>query len=171
MELSWLGYGSLVLANNYFSMRLNTFNWDQASADDRIRANNEAFEASNRFNYVGQKFVVQQALNADADATEATLRAADLTQVGEFPRGDSTVVPDEVRWAQYLWSLALLSGRVPEDDFENLAVTSQAYGGVRQSYNRDISMDHLALLIPSPAAFNYLRPWFRDDWGFALVKV
>ena len=141
------------------------------SNDDRIKANNQAFEGSNRFNYIGQKFPVQAALTADPNATEATLQAADLTQLGEFPRGTSSVIPDAVIWAQYLWSYALLSGRVPEDDYEQLAVTSQAYGGVRQAYNRQISMDHLALLIPSPQAFNYLRPWFRDDWGFVLIKV
>ena len=169
--LSWQGYGSLVEANNYFEQRLHTFSWDNASAEDRIRSNNQAFEGSNRFNYVGQKFPVQTALTADVDATEATLQAADLTQVGEFPRGTSSVVPDAVIWAQYLWAYALLDGRVPEEDFEQLAVTSQAYGGVRQAYNRQISMDHIALLIPSAQAFNYLRPWFRDDWGFCLIRV
>jgi len=168
---TWLGYGSLVEANNYFANRLHTFAWDRGSAEDRTKACNQAFEGMNMFNYIDEKYPVQQALNADADATEATLMAAYLTQAGEFPRGDSLVVPNEVIWAQYLWAYALLDGRVPEEDFEQLVVTSQAYGGVRQAYNRQIAMDHIALLIPSPQAFNYLRPWFRDDWGFCLIRV
>jgi len=169
--LIWSGYGNLVLANNYFIQRLFTFAWDRSSADDRIKANNQAFEGINQFSYIDEKFPVSAALAADANATEATLQAAYLTQVGEFPRGTSNVVPDAIRWAQYLWSYALLDGRVPEEDFEQLAVTSQAYGGVRQAYNRQISMNHIALLIPSPQAYNFLLPYFRDEWGFVLVRV
>lgn len=167
----WLGYGSLVEANNYYANRLHTFAWDNASADDRIRANNQAHEGINRFNYIEQKYPVQQLLNSNPNATEAELQAADLTQADQFPRGNSTVVPDEIKWAQYLWSYALLDGRVPEEDFEQLAVTSQTYGGVRQAYNRQIAMDHIAHLIPSVTAYNYLRPWFRNDWGFVLIRV
>lgn len=171
MALTWNGHASLVEANNFFEQRLHTFAWDNSSADDRIKANNQAFEGINMFNYIGHKYPVQQALNADADASEATLQAAYLTQEGEFPRGDSTVVPVEIERAQFLWAYALLDGRVPSEDFEQLAVTSQAYGGVRQAYNRQIAMDHVAHLIPCPQAFNYLRPWFRNDWGFCLIKV
>lgn len=171
MALSWQGYGSLVEANNYFQQRFHTFAYDNSSADDRIRANNQAFEGSNQFNYIGEKFPVAAALAADANATEATLQAAYLTQLGEFPRGTSLVVPNEIIWAQYLWAFALLDGRVPEEDFEQLAVTSQAYGGVRQAYNRQIQMEHISHLIPSPQSYAYLKPYFRNDWGFALIKV
>lgn len=171
MAVTWQGYGSLIEANNYFEQRLHTFSWDKSSADHRTRANNQAFEGINMFNFIEEKYPVAQALKADPGATEETLQTAYLTQVGEFPRGDSLVVPDAIEWAQYLWAYALLDGRVPEEDFEQLAVTSQAYGGVRQAYNRRISMDHIALLIPSPQAYNYLLPYFRDDWGFCLVKV
>jgi hypothetical protein len=171
MALTWQGYASLVEANNFFEQRLRTFAWDNASANDRVRANNEAYAGINMFNYIGEKYPVAQVLVADPDASEETLQAAYLTQDGEFPRGDSTVVPKEIEYAQFLWAYALLDGRVPEEDFEQLAVTSQAYGGVRQAYNRQIAMDHLAHLVPSPQAFNYLSPWFRNDWGFCLIKV
>jgi hypothetical protein len=123
------------------------------------------------FNYIGEKYPVAQALAADADATETTLQAAYLTQEGEFPRGDSTVVPQEIEYAQFLWAYALLDGRVPEEDLEQLSVTSQAYGGVRQAYNRNVEMDHIKHLVPSPQAFAYLQPWFRNDDGFVLIKV
>ena len=171
MALTWKGYGSLVDANNYFEQRLHVFHWSNASAEDRIRANNQAYELINMFNYEGEKKAVYDALTADPDATEATLQAAWLTQDGEFPRGTSSVVPDQVIWAQYLISYGYLEGRVPEEEFEQLAVTSQAYGGVRQAYNRQIEMQHIALLIPSAQAFNYLRPFFRDRNGFCLVRV
>jgi len=171
MALTWNGYASLVEANNYFEQKFHTFAWNKASADDKVRANNDAFQGINMFNYISQKYPVQQLLNANPDTPEADLQAADLTQVGEFPRGDSTVVPKEIEYAQFLWAYALLDGRVPEEDFEQLAVTSQAYGGVRQAYNRQIAMTHTALLIPSSQAYNYLRPWFRNDWGFCLIKV
>ena len=170
MVLTWQGYGSLVEANNYFEQRLHTFSWNKSSADDRTRANNQAFEGINMFSYIDEKFPVSAILDANPNATEAELQTAYLTQAGEFPRGNSNVVPDAIMWAQFLWSFALLDGRVPEEDFEQLAVTSQAYGGVRQAYNRQISMDHLALLIPSPQAYNYLLPYFRNEWGFVLVK-
>ena len=168
---TWKGYASLVEANNYFDGRLHQFAWNNASPADRTRANNQAYEGINMFNYIEEKFPVAAALAANPNATEATLQAAYLTQDGEFPRGTSSVVPKEIEYAQFLWAYALLDGRVPEEDFEQLAVTSQAYGGVRQAYNRQIAMDHIALLIPSPQAYNYLLPYFRDEWGFCLVRV
>ena len=168
---TWQGYGSLVEANNYFDQRLHTFSWDNASADDKIRANNQSYAGINQFNYIEEKKTVADALLANASASEATLQAAYLAQDGEFPRGTSAVVPDPILWAQYLWAYALLDGRVPEEDFEQLTVTSQAFGGVRQAYNRQIAMDHIALLIPSPRAYSYLRAYFRDTWGFCLVRV
>ena len=125
MALTWKGYGSLVDANNYFEQRLHVFHWSNASAEDRIRANNQAYELINMFNYEGEKKAVYDALTADPDATEATLQAAWLTQDGEFPRGTSSVVPDQVIWAQYLISYGYLEGRVPEEEFEQLAILNQ----------------------------------------------
>lgn len=172
---TWQGYGSLVGANNYFANRLHVFHWDNASAEDKVKANNQAYELINMFNYEGEKKAVADVLAANAlantTATEAELQAAWLTQDGEFPRGTSSTVPDQVIWAQYLISYGYLEGRMPEEDFEQLTVTSQSYGGVRQAYNRQIEMQHIALLIPSAQAFNYLRPFFRDRNGFCLVRV
>jgi len=179
--LNWQGYGSLVKANNFFEQRFHIFAWNRASADDRVRANNQAFTGINRFNYIENKHAVQLVLDAnpnratysqaELDALETDLQAADLTQTGAFPRGSSTVVPVEIEYAQFLWSFALLDGRKPEEDFENLPVTSQAYGGVRQRFDRSVRQDHITHLIPSIEAYHYLLPFFRWDSGFNFVKT
>lgn len=171
MALTWNGYGSLVGANNFFEQRLHTFHWDNASADDRIKANNQAYMGINMFNYLDEKYPVAQLLESNPNATEAQIQAAWLTQDGEFPRGTSNVVPAEIEYAQYLWAYALLEGRVPDEDLEQLAVTSQAYGGVRQAYDRRVRMDHLALLIPSATAYRYLFPFFKNHWGYCYIRV
>lgn len=168
---TWLGYGSLVEANNFFDQRLHVFHWDNASADDRIRASNQAWYGINRFNYIGEKRPVHLLLESNPDATEAEIQTAWLSQKGEFPRGESNIIPDEIIWAQHLWAYALLEGRVPDEDLEQLAVTSQAYGGVRQAYDRRVRMDHIALLIPSATAYRYLYPFFKNDWGFVYCRI
>lgn len=171
MAVTWLGYGSLVECSNFFEQRLHTFHYDNASATDRIKANNQAWYGINQFNYIGEKRPVHLLLEANPDATEEEIQTAWLSQDGEFPRGASDIVPNEIIWAQFLWAYALLEGRVPDEDLEQLAVTSQAYGGVRQAYDRKIKMDHIALLIPSPTAYRYLFPFFKNDWGFCFVHV
>ena len=171
-------YGTMVEANSYFSSRLHTGDWDISTADDRMAAMVEAAELIDQFDYIGEKFSVQESLDAlgsvdlSTDENQATLRAAELSQALEFPRGDSNVVPEEIERAGYLIAKALLSGRSPDDDLEGLSVKSTQYGGVKTTYHRSgIDQEHTAHLIPSAQAWTLIRPFIRERSAFDTKRV
>ena len=173
-------YGTLVDANLFFESRLHSYDWDIINVADRQKAMNQATELIDQFDYIGQKYPVQQVLDSisavsgdsTTDENQEALRAAEESQALEFPRGDSTVVPTEIETACYLIAKALLSGRDPDADLESLAVRSSAYGGVRTSYKLEgKGQEHMAHLIPSPQAFNLIRPFFRERNLFDVKRV
>lgn len=169
-------YGSIAEADQFFSARLKRFYWETATEQDKNKALYHARMLIDRFDYLDQKFVVREWLddNPDADLEEnaATLREIENSQVREFPRGQSAVVPEEIKKASYLIAQELLSGRDPEADLENLNVQSASYGGLRTTYQRQgNNQEHLAHLIPSPQAFNLIRPFFRERDLFDTKRV
>jgi len=171
-------YGTVNGGNAYFDSRLHSYDWDNASVEDRQKALSEATELIEQFNYVGYKYTVQQAINeldggdCTTDEAQESIRQANLAQELSFPRGDVTDIPAEIDTACYLIAKALLSGRDPDYDLESLATKSTAYGDVRNTYNRDGNhMEHLTHLIPSPQAFNLLRPFLREHYQFDSYEV
>jgi hypothetical protein len=170
-------YGTLSAANAFFSQRLHSYDWDISTVEDRQKAMNQATELIDQFDYIGQKYAVQvvcDSLSGDitSDANQEALRTAEESQPLEFPRGDSSTIPTEIETACYLIAKALLSGRDPDADLESLSVKSAAYGGVRTSYQRDgANQEHMAHLIPSPQAFNLIRPFFRERDSFDVKRV
>jgi len=162
-------YGTVNAANAFFDSRLHSWDWEQAIVADRLRALVQATEYIEQFDYVGEKYAVNA---LGEDATDEEKRVARLSQPLEFPRGDVNEVPIEIEHACYLIAKALLSGRDPDMDLESLATKSTAYGDVRTAYNRDgNTMEHLAHLIPSPQAWNLLKPFLRYRNRFDTSKV
>jgi len=173
-------YGTLSAANAFFADRLHSYDWDISTVVDRQKAMNQATELIDQFDYIGQKYPVQVACDAitaagtdvTSDANQLALRVAEESQDLEFPRGDSSTIPTEIETACYLIAKALLSGRDPDADLESLSVKSAAYGGVRTAYQRDgNNQEHMAHLIPSPQAFNLIRPFFRERDSFDVKRV
>ena len=173
-------YGTLSAANIYFASRLHVYDWDISAVADRQKALQSATDLIDQFDYIGQKYPVQvvedaiTAVNGDCttDANQEALRVAEESQDLEFPRGDSSTIPSEIETACYLIAKALLSGRDPDADLESLSVKSAAYGGVRTAYQRDgANQEHMAHLIPSPQAFNLIRPFFREGDSFSVKRV
>ena len=171
-------YGSVAGGNAFFAARLHAYDWDRSSPDDRMKALVQATELIDQFDYIGQKHTVYEVEtnNPDTDYTtdenRPIIQAAEEAQVLEFPRDADTVVPTEIENATYLIAKALLSGRDPEADLENLAVQQSQYGGVKTTYQREgNNQEHLAHLIPSPQAFNLIRPFFRERNLFDVKRV
>jgi hypothetical protein len=168
-------YGTLNEANTYFASRLFTFAWDDASVADRNKALQHATDLIDQFAYVGQKYAVDVLYGTDEaplTPTEEEIRAAELSQELEFPRGDSAVIPTEIEHANYLIAKALLDGRNPEMDLEALATKATTYGDVRTQYNRNGNiLDHVQHLIPSPQAWNLLRPFLRRRNTFYVKRT
>ena len=172
-------YGTVNEGNAFFAARLHSYDWDQATVEDRLAALVQATELIDQFDYICQKYTVQVVLDdiGDGDPTtddnKAALRAADLAQPLQFPRGsDSTTIPTDVETATYLIAKALLSGRDPEMDLEAMSSRGVSYGDLRTLYTRGGNLqEHITHLIPSPAAWNLLRPFLRERNEFNIYRV
>jgi hypothetical protein len=126
-------YGTVNEANTFFSTRLWTYDWDNASVADRAKALQHATDLIDQFDYVGQKYAVAilyGTSTAPLTPTDAEIRAAELSQPLQFPRGEdadaSSTIPTEVEQACYLIAKALMT-RDPEADLEALATKKSQY--------------------------------------------
>lgn len=168
-------YGSVNGGDEFFAARLHAYDWNRSTPADKLAALVQSTELIDQYNFIGQKSAVQTVLDNNPDAACEELRpllqSAEESQPLEFPRGTDATVPTEIETATYLIAKALLSGRDPEADLENLAVKQSQYGGVKTTYQRDgNNQEHIAHLIPSPQGFNLIRPFFRERDLFDLKR-
>lgn len=162
-------YGSVSAGDTFFASRLHSYDWTSASTADKTKALSQAAEYIDQFDYADQKYAVT--LLGD-DPTEAEIQAANESQPHEFPRGTSSTVPTEIEEAAYLIAKALLSGRDPEVDLENQTLRTARIGQLSSS--RDVdgnTQDHIAHLIPSPQAWNKIRPFLRERNLFCTQRT
>jgi len=138
-------------AQVYFDQRMGTEPWDDADSTHRTKALAHATNIIDRLNYSGQKAVA--------------------TQENQFPRCTDTVVPKDIKNATSEIALALLDGVSPEIEYENLFMTSQAYGSLRSTFDRSVQAPHLLAGIPSFTAWTYLRPYLRDPLELELHRT
>ena len=172
-------YGSVSGGDTFFASRLHAYDWDRSTNTDKLKALVQASELIDQFDYIGRKAAVQTVVDGLGDCPDLTtdenialLQAAELSQPLEFPRGSDSEVPSEIETACYLIAKALLGGRDPDADLENLAVKQTQYGGVKTSYQREgNNQEHIAHLIPSPQAFNLIRPFFRERDTFDIKRT
>lgn len=166
-------YGSVAGGDAFFASRLHAFDWTYAGPDDRLKSLVQAAELIDQFDYIGQKYAVQIYLDASGDAATCEGKAeAELSQPLQFPRGTVNVVPDEIERAAYLIAQKLLSGRDPEADLEALSLKSAGYGDARSNYDRSGNhQEHMTHLIPSPQAWNLIKPFLRPRNQFTVKRV
>ncbi len=144
-------YGNLTRADQYFGERLNTRAWDTAILSDRTKALIMASRAIDRLNFAGEKAVSAQVL--------------------QFPRGIDTAVPQDVEFACYELAFAFLDGVDSEQEANSVGVASDAFSGVRTTYDGDSYAEHMRAGIPSIMAWEYLKPYLRDPREIALSRV
>jgi hypothetical protein len=146
-------YVTIAEADTYFATKLFADAWNNASTDNKQKALYEATRAINMLNYTGSK--------ADAD------------QEHEFPRDieDSVSYNDDVKQACYEIAIALLDGVDPQKERENVNLESQAFAGVRATYNRASVQEHVNAGIVSSTAWAYLRRWLRDSKIVRIYRV
>lgn len=170
-------YGTLQGAQDYFTERLHSGLWDTVGLDDREKALKTATRRIDRLAYVGEKNAAAvQRLNADIpkNPTESEIiliNQAGETQELEFPRGTDTVVPTEIENANYELAFAFLDGRDADEELEDLATISQGYSSVRRTRDRSFVHEHLNAGIPSSLAWQFLKPYLRDDATFRINRV
>ncbi len=165
-------YGDVTEADGYFSNRLHEHAWTNTSAADRPKALWAATLIIDALNFKGMKNSVYTLLQANPSSSDGDIRAAEVLQPLEFPRGADTDVPEAIRMACYEIAHALLDGKDPELELENLGIVSQGFGSVRTTYNRtQIPIEHIINGIPSSQAWRLLKPFLRDDEAIKLSRV
>lgn len=165
-------YGTVQEATEYFALRLHERAWTKAKPADRPKALWAATQIIDALNFKGMKSTVWELLYDYPNATDEEIREAEVDQALEFPRGEDEEVPETIRWACYEIAHALLDGKDPELELENLGITSQGYSSVRTTYNRNqVPIEHIINGIPSPQAWRWLKPFLRDDDAIKLARV
>jgi hypothetical protein len=171
-------YGTISEANTYFSERLYTDAWDQASADNRVKALKQATRIIDALNYKGVKAAVYDIMY-DSDGvllstqpTEDEKITADQSQELEFPRGKDASVPEEIEWSCYEIAFALLEGFNPDTAADELRIIKQSYAAVGTTYAEgDAAMEYLMYGIPNGTVWRWIRPRLVDDRSINLRRV
>ena len=159
-------------ANEYFAQRLHETAWSEARDTDREKALIAARGIIDGLNYKGHKHAVYLHLQARPSASQAEIRAAEGSQPLEFPRGADMEVPEAIRIAEYEIAYALLDGKDPELELENLAVSAMGYGAVKTNYERSqLPIEHIINLVPSSVAWRLLKPFLRDSDALKLSRL
>lgn len=84
---------------------------------------------------------------------------------------DYDSIPQDIKDATCENAFALLDGKDPEMELENLAMVNQQYGNIRSTYNRDISMDHIEAGIVSAVAWRLIQPYLDVSKQIKLSRV
>jgi len=159
-------------ATGYFAQRLHETAWSDASDANREKALIAARGIIDGLNYKGNKASVYTLLQANPSASQDAIRAAEVSQSLEFPRGADTEVPEAIRIAEYEIAYALLDGKDPELELENLAISAMGYGAVKTSYERSqLPIEHIINLVPSSVAWRLLKPFLRDSDAIKLSRL
>jgi len=152
MSFITTAYLTIPEAQTYFDGRLNADCWDDAVDAERTKALLQATRAIDRLNFRGELASSGQAL--------------------QFPRGDDSVVPDDIKCACAEEALALLEGKDPEMERESLAVVSQEFGKAKIKFDREAGRPiNILNGIMSATAWSYILPYLRDPLSIRLSRT
>lgn len=172
MAVLFTAYATIQEADAFFACKLHESAWTQSNPVQREPALIEASRIIDSLSFKGRKNTVHVLLEANEDATKEEIRAADLTQELEFPRGADITVPDRIQWACFEIVHALLDGVDPQLELENMSMNDHGIGSVRASFNRNQTpQEHFMNGVPSSTAWKYLKPFVRDDKRQRLLRV
>lgn len=137
--------------DTFMSNRLRTGAWDTAEGGDKNASRAMSTAIIDRLAYLGVKVTT--------------------AQVNEFPRDDDSVVPQEIKDAHSLICLALLDGKDPEMEFENLTLIIHQFGQTKSVYDRSQLPPHILAGVPSFEAWTILKPYLRDGSQISLQRI
>lgn len=156
-------YGDIIPGDLFVQQRLHAWDWENAGTLDKLKALYYATQLINQFNFIGCKTVSTQYLEFPRTRVDAN----DVTQL----IGGTALIPVEIEEAAYLIADALLSGRDPELDFESLRAKVETFGPVRTEFATGVGPpEHMANLIPSPAAWAKIKPFVEISTSFDVIK-
>ena len=168
-------YGSLDEAAEYFGSRFHEMAWTEATLANRRKALIAARSIIDALNYKGVKHNVYTLCGPapkTSGVSQDDIQAAEASQPLEFPRGEDAEVPEAIRIAEYEIAYALLDGKDPELELENLAISGMGYGAVKTNYERSqLPIEHIIIMVPSSVAWRLLRPFLRDSDALKLSRL
>ena len=135
----------------YFEGVLNAEAWDDASPQNRGKAITQATRIIDRLRFVGCK--------------------TDEDQDNQFPRGEDTVVPDDIKNACAEIALSLLDGKDPDIEYDNERLTNYKYSDTQSTYDRSSYNYHIVAGVPSITAWRFLLPYLRNDSDVRRIRV
>lgn len=160
-------YGTAVEADAYFNTKLHVSKWFIQSLNNKNLALIQATRIIDRLNFVGVKTSVFNAIEEESDVDVAF-----AAQPLEFPRGGESSVPEDVKIACYEIAYKILVEKVdPDMEMDELKFAAQTFAGVRSTYDRFNTPEHLRAGIPSPTAWRHLRPYIEEPDGVSLSRV
>ncbi len=169
-------YSTRVEADAYFEIRLHSTLWAASTVSDRNVALQQASRIIDDLDYKGMKnaaYVVWLPFDGISltDANKLAINNAGETQALEFPRGADTSIPTDIKEACNEIAFALLDGRDPDQDTENLSQISQGFSSVRTTYTRTFIPEHLVNGVPSATAWRRLKRYVKDRAGTRVSRV
>jgi hypothetical protein len=144
-------YVTLDQAEEYFSGRPNSDDWDTITDAERTKYLIAATECIERLNFLGTKTVDTQTL--------------------KFPRDGDIENPEWLIKATCECAIVLADGMNMEQEIENLPALNQNYAGVSTGYTPDFVPEHTRAGIPSAVAWNYIKPHLVNPRNITLRRV
>ena len=138
-------------ADTYFETRFQSEEWEDADSDTKIRVLATSTKLMDNLNYFGTKTESSQEL--------------------QFPRNGQTTIPTRVKEACYEISYALLEGRDPDYDIENINVSGSRFGSASVSRDPENIPLHVVAGIPSIRAWNLLRPYLNNSQTLRIERI
>jgi len=162
-KIDELHYGTTELGDLFHATRIHSWDWDNATVEDKLKALYTATQAMDKFCFVGVKVDEDQGLEFPRTRT---LSDGTVNEIG-----GTDGIPTSIENAAYLIADALIGGRDPQADFEAQNVKVETFGPVRTEFatNRN-PMQHVANLIPSPSAWALILPFLGISSSFTLNK-
>ncbi len=155
-------YGTYAEGDTYFANRLYVSVWTEEPDATKTIALTEATMRIDRLKFSGILVDDDQDLEfpryyLDADGTD------------NGPEGDEEI-PDDIQNACFELAFALLDGRNPELELENLTVLSHKFDKIVTSKTGKI-LQHVLAGIPSAMAWHYLLPYLTSGRTLKLNRV
>ena len=144
-------YITVVDASAYFATRLRSEYWEEATPSDKDKALITATRMIDKLAFRGDK--------------------TSTTQELEFPRDGDTTVPEKIQWACAELAIILLQGIDPERDARDLTRTGEGFLGVRTTYDRTATPEHITAGVPSRLAWDFLKPYLKAQDGVTISRV
>jgi hypothetical protein len=163
-------YVTVEEVEDYLGGSLKASKWFAAPPADKQTAIIAATRIINRLNFKGFPAAVYHA--REAGATQNQLRELADQQDLVFPRDEDTHIPRDIKDACCEIAFAILDGYNPDDEMRALATVSESIGplSLRTTYDRTQAAEWVLAGVPSPIAWQLLRPYLRDPSAIAISR-